>query len=44
LINAWGLNEAIQIASMWPSARLGIIEVRPIEDELKENRRYAQMQ
>lgn len=42
LINARDLNEAIKVASKWPSARLGSIEVRPIEDELKEERRYAQ--
>lgn len=41
LINARDLNEAIQIASKWPSARLGSIEVRPIEDGLKEERRYT---
>lgn len=41
LIKARDLNEAIQVASKWPSARLGSIEVRPIEEELKENRRYA---
>lgn len=41
LINARDLNEAIQVASRWPSARLGSIEVRPIEDGLKEDKRYA---
>jgi len=41
LINAKDLNEAIQVAAKWPSARLGSIEVRPIEDGLKEDRRYA---
>lgn len=41
MINAKGLNEAIQVASKWPSARLGSIEVRPIEDGLKEDKRYA---
>ena len=30
LIDARDLNEAIQVASRWPSARLGSIEVRPI--------------
>ena len=34
LIDAKDLNEAIQVASRWPSARLGSIEVRPIEEEL----------
>jgi hypothetical protein len=41
LINAKDLNEAIQVAAKWPSARLGSIEVRPIEDGLKEDKRYA---
>ena len=42
MINARDLNEAIQVASKWPSARLGSIEVRPIEDGLKEGSRYGQ--
>lgn len=41
LINARDLNEAIQIASKWPSARFGSIEVRPIEEGLPEERRYT---
>ncbi len=40
LINARDLNEAIQVASRWPSARFGSIEVRPIETELREEARY----
>ena len=40
LINASDLNEAIQVASKWPSARLGSIEVRPIEAGLPADRRY----
>ena len=40
LINARDLNEAIQVASKWPSARLGSIEVRPIEEELRPDSRY----
>lgn len=40
LINAKDLNEAIHIASQWPSARFGSIEVRPIEHELREEGRY----
>lgn len=40
LINARDLNEAIQIATKWPSARLGSIEVRPIEDGLRAESRY----
>jgi hypothetical protein len=41
MINARDMNEAIQVASKWPSARLGSIEVRPLEDGLKEDKRYA---
>lgn len=41
LINARDLNEAIQVAAKWPSARLGSIEVRPIEDGLNEDKRYS---
>lgn len=40
LITARDLNEAVQIASRWPSARLGSIEVRPIEETLREESRY----
>lgn len=40
LIAARDLNEAIQVASKWPSARLGSIEVRAIEEQLREERRY----
>ena len=31
LIDVRDMNEAIRIASRWPSARLGSIEVRPLE-------------
>ena len=41
LINARDLNDAIQVASKWPSARLGSIEVRPIEAGLPTDRRYV---
>jgi hypothetical protein len=41
LIEARDLNEAIRIASRWPSARLGSIEVRPVEAELREESRYG---
>jgi len=40
LIDARDLNEAIQVASQWPSARIGNIEVRPVEEVLDEERRY----
>jgi hypothetical protein len=41
LIEARDLSEAIQVASRWPSARLGSIEVRPIEESLRPERRYG---
>ena len=41
LIRAKDLNEAIQVASRWPSARFGSIEVRPLQEELKPGSRYA---
>ncbi len=41
LITARDLNEAIQVASRWPSARLGSIEVRPIEEVLRAENRYG---
>ena len=40
LIEANDVSEAIAIATQWPSARIGSIEVRPIEEELKMTRRY----
>ncbi len=40
LIEASDRDEAVRIASRWPSARIGSIEVRPIEEALKEDRRY----
>lgn len=41
LIEARDLNEAIQVASRWPSVRIGSIEVRPVEAELREEGRYV---
>ena len=40
MIEARDLNEAIQVASKWPSARIGTIEVRPIEESLRQDSRY----
>jgi hypothetical protein len=40
LIEADDRREAVEIAAKWPSARIGTIEVRPIEEELKPDRRY----
>lgn len=42
LIHVRNRDEAIKIAAEWPSARLGSIEVRPIEEGLPPERRYAQ--
>jgi hypothetical protein len=41
LIEARDLNDAIQVAANWPSARIGSIEVRPIQEELPTERRYT---
>jgi hypothetical protein len=41
LIEAGGFDEAVQIAAQWPSARIGSVEVRPVEEELRMDRRYA---
>lgn len=40
LIEARDMDEAVALATQWPSARLGSIEVRPIEEELRHDRRY----
>jgi hypothetical protein len=40
LIEARDINEAIAVASKWPGARFGDIEVRPIEEALREEGRY----
>jgi len=42
LISVRDLNEAIRVASKWPSARFGSIEVRPLDDGLNEETRYGQ--
>lgn len=41
LVEAEDMNDALQIAARWPSARLGTIEVRPIEEGLPVERRYT---
>src|SRR5262245_9961717 len=41
MIEARDRDEAVELAARWPSARLGTIEVRPIEAELRLDRRYA---
>lgn len=40
LIEAKDLDEALSLAARWPSARIGSIEVRPIEEALREDGRY----
>lgn len=40
LIEARDRQQAIELAARWPSARIGSIEVRPIEEVLREERRY----
>ena len=41
LIEAVDYDEALRIAADWPSARFGTIEVRPIDEELRTDRRYG---
>ena len=41
LIEADDLEEALGVAAKWPSARIGAIEVRPVEEALRVERRYA---
>ena len=41
LIEARDRDEALRLAAAWPSARIGSIEVRPIEESLPTDRRYA---
>lgn len=40
LIDVADREEALRVAAGWPSARIGTIEVRPIEEELQLERRY----
>jgi hypothetical protein len=40
LIEANDQEEAIQIAAKWPSAQIGSIEVRPIDEGLRLDSRY----
>lgn len=41
LIEAADREEALRIAAGWPSARIGAIEVRPVEEALQLERRYT---
>ncbi|MBN7798756.1 YciI family protein [Parahaliea mediterranea] len=40
LIDVASEAEALEIAAGWPSARLGTIEVRPVEEALRPEGRY----
>lgn len=40
LFEAPSFEEALRIAERWPSARLGTIEVRPLDDGLRTDSRY----
>lgn len=40
MIEAASFDEALEIAAGWPSARIGTIEVRPVEEGLRLERRY----
>jgi hypothetical protein len=40
LLEASDHDEAVRIASGWPSARIGSIEVRPVDEGLSPERRY----
>lgn len=40
IVDAKDREEALALAAAWPSARLGAIEVRPIEDALPAEQRY----
>jgi hypothetical protein len=40
LIDVRDRQEALEVAAGWPSARIGAIEVRPVEEGLPEDKRY----
>lgn len=42
LLDVRDREQALKVAAEWPSARFGSIEVRPIEEGLPQDRRYAQ--
>ena len=41
IVEAEDKDEAIRLAAEWPSAHLGTIEVRPLDDGLPTETRYA---
>ena len=40
LIEVADREEALRVAGGWPSARIGAIEVRPVDEGLRTDRRY----
>jgi hypothetical protein len=40
ILNVENMDEAVRLASGWPSARFGSIEVRPLDETLSEEKRY----
>lgn len=40
LIEVEDRDEALRVAAGWPSARIGAIEVRPVDEGLRTDRRY----
>lgn len=40
LIEADSFDAAVAVAAGWPGARIGSIEVRPVDDELRPDSRY----
>ena len=41
LLEADSLDDAVRLAADWPGARLGTIEVRPVDEALRSDGRYA---
>ncbi len=41
IVEARDRDEALALASRWPSARFGAIEVRPIDEVLRDGKRYV---
>ena len=43
IFEARDIEEAVEVAARWPSARIGTIEVRPIDEELRKDGRYRRV-
>jgi hypothetical protein len=41
IVEACDRDEALALAARWPSARFGAIEVRPIDEVLRKDKRYV---